>query len=270
MLVAEGRDATDEHFALRQRELLSERLHQSQKMEVIGQLTGGVAHDFNNNLSSIGGLAQLLKAGVPDEAQRMEYIDMILEATSNASNLTRRLLAFSRKESHKNDSPIDMRRLLENVATMLRRTQDKRVTISVDCEIGGAIVLGDESMLQNAFLNMGINAFHAMPDGGKLGFGLGARRLEVTDCDQLQPPVFPGDYFEVSIRDTGCGMSPEVASRIFEPFYTTKEAGKGTGLGMSMVYDTLKELRGSISVESKNGEGTTFRVYLPQAVFPTA
>jgi signal transduction histidine kinase len=123
-------------------------------------------------------------------------------------------------------------------------------------------------MLQNAFLNMGINAFHAMPDGGKLELGLGARRLEATDCDQLKPPVFPGDYFDVSIRDTGCGMSAEVAKRIFEPFFTTKESGKGTGLGMSMVHDTLKELGGSISVDSRLGEGTTFHVYLPRTASP--
>jgi|GEM_PF-5699472 len=269
VLVTEGRDATDEHFALRQKDLLSERLHQSQKLEMIGQLTGGVAHDFNNSLSSIGGLAQLLKEDDLAEPQRRgEYLDMILEATANATALTRRLLAFSRKEVHKLDTPVDMRKLLENVATMLRRTQDKRVTISVDCEIEGAIVLGDESMLQNAFLNMGINAFHAMPDGGKLELGLGARRLEATDCDQLKPPVFPGDYFDVSIRDTGCGMSAEVAKRIFEPFFTTKESGKGTGLGMSMVHDTLKELGGSISVDSRLGEGTTFHVYLPRTASP--
>jgi len=267
-LIAEGRDITDEHEAIRQKDAISERLHQSQKMEVIGQLTGGVAHDFNNSLTTISGLAQILKDGGAEGAQREEFLGMILDATRNASNLTRRLLAFSRKESRTLDTPLDLAAIVSDVATMLRRTQDKRVTISVHSDLDVAIVMGDESMLQNAFLNMGINAFHAMPDGGRLEFALRERHLDSEASAKTSPPIPPGDYFELEVRDTGCGMAPEVASRIFEPFFTTKAPGKGTGLGMSMVLDSLKELGGAISVDSSPGEGTTFKVHLPKAPQP--
>jgi len=268
MLVAEGRDVTEEHETLREKELLSERLHQSQKMEMIGQLTGGIAHDFNNSLASIGGLAQLLMEDHLDEAVKSDYLKMILEATANATSLTQRLLNFSHKASHKSTALIDIAMVVNNVATLLSRTQDKRVTVSVVSEVESAIGRGDESLLQNALLNIGINAYHAMENRGRLSFRLVGRTLDTASGALLALPVEPGEYVEIAITDTGCGMNSEVVEHIFEPFFTTKESGKGTGLGMSMVHDTLKELGGSISVDSRPGEGTTFLLYLPKAKPP--
>jgi PAS domain S-box-containing protein len=262
MLVAEGLDITDELEMLSQKEKLQERLNQSQKMDAGGQLAGGVAHDFNNSLAAITGLTELVKVGnLPPEKQR-EYLDIILGQTKRAGELVKKLLVFSRKGPKANEA-FDAHSLVEDTASLLRRTIDKRIRVTVDNRASRALIVGDRGMIQNVLINMGVNASHAMPRGGELSFILENARLDEKFCAESSFNIRPGEYLGIWVRDTGSGMPPEVLSRIFEPFFTTKEQGKGTGLGLSTAYGTVQEHRGAIAVESEVGVGSVFRIFLP-------
>jgi signal transduction histidine kinase/ActR/RegA family two-component response regulator len=239
-------------------ETMRERLRQAEKMEAIGQLAGGVAHDFNNQLGGIIGFAEML-AEYQQEPLAKRYADGILKAALRASALTRQLLAFSRRGSFQSVTT-DTHAILQEVVELLQRSIDKRIDVKLQLAAAPSTVLADTAQLQNAFLNLGLNARDAMPDGGVLVF---ATRLATIASPQPEEELAPGQYVQISVTDTGCGMSAETKRRLFEPFYTTKEIGKGTGLGLASVYGTVKNHGGAIRVESEVGRGTTFHIYLP-------
>lgn len=255
------RDITELKDAQEKHESMQARLFQSQKMEAIGQLAGGVAHDFNNSLGVILGAAEL--AGIEDiPATTRSYLDMIVTSAQRASSLTRKLLSFSRQGSA-SMAPIDAKDVVQDTVSLLRSSLDRRIAIQVEDETEWALIEGDKGLLQNALMNLGINASHAMPEGGTLAFGLRAVDLEAEYCQASPFELVPGKYLEVSVRDTGCGIAPEHLPRIFEPFFTTKEDGKGTGLGLASVYGAVQDHRGAVSVYSRLGIGTIFRIVLP-------
>ncbi len=241
---------------------LQDQFNQIQKMESIGQLAGGVAHDFNNMLGGIMGAAELLKDTLADSSDSLEYVALILESSQRAASLTGKLLTFARKQrlSH---SPINSLDPLRDAVSFLRSTVDRRIRVHEDLPDGDIPMRGDKSELQNAYLNILINATHAMPEGGNIYVNAGLRDLDENFCDAIAMDIEPGAYLEVTIRDEGSGIPPGDLKRIFEPFFTTKEQGKGTGLGLSSVFGTIQQYGGAIDVESEVGKGSTFHIYLP-------
>ena len=240
---------------------LEDKLRHSQKMDSIGALAGGIAHDFNNMLGGIIGGAELLRSDITTEEGK-DCLDLIFSAAERASDLTKKLLTFSRKTKI-SAVPFDMNESIDAVIKILRRTIDRKIKIKSFLEADESTIYGDISEFQNLLLNMGINASHAMPDGGQLTF-----RTKVVTCDEecceLSPfDVRPGKFIEIKITDTGCGIARENLERIFEPFFTTKEKGKGTGLGLASAYGTIKQHHGAIYVYSKVNKGTAFHIYLP-------
>jgi PAS domain S-box-containing protein len=261
-VVAVVRDITERKAADVKAALLKEQLHQSQKMEAIGQLAGRVAHDFNNALGGIIGATELLRSESLRPEEKNEYIELILTASGRAADLTRKLLTFSHK-ANKANRAIDCNQIIRDTVSLLRHTIDKNIVVSTSNRATKLTVIGDDSLLQNAIMNMGINASHAMPDGGELTFTLENLELNREYCEVSPFDIKPGEYLAISISDTGVGMSADVVSRIFEPFFTTKEAGKGTGLGLAAAYGTVQEHGGAITVYSEPGAGTVFNIYLP-------
>jgi PAS domain S-box-containing protein len=243
---------------------LREQLNQSQKMEAVGQLAGGIAHDFNNALTGIMGAAEMLRDRELAPERRQKFADLILVSAERAGSLTRKLLAFSRKAAM-SSAPVEVAAVVDDTVAILHRTLDRRIRILVENEAASTRVIGDDALLQNAFLNMGINAGHAMPDGGTLTFRLEVDALDEAYCRHAPFALEPGPFLKVSVQDTGCGMPPEVLGRIFEPFFTTRSQGKGTGLGLSAVYGTVLDHHGAIQAYSEQGKGTVFHVYLPLA-----
>ena len=236
-------------------------LHQAQKMEAIGQLTGGVAHDFNNLLAVLSMDLEELEALTPPDDERRELIDEARETGRLAAELTQRLLAFARKQPL-NPKTIEPAALLIGTAELLHRTLGG--AIRIDCSEPGERwrVTVDPVQLENAVINLAINARDAMPDGGILRIA-----THNTELDDV-PGVPPGAYLCVEVADTGTGMPREIAERVFEPFFTTKSHGQGTGMGLSMVYGFVKQSSGHIALESQPGEGTTVRLYFPRTEAP--
>jgi len=254
-------DLTELKEAEAERDRLKERLRHSEKMEAIGQLAGGVAHDFNNQLSAIMGFADILMESEPDPALR-RFAENIAKACERSAELTKQLLAFARKGKYLS-VPVDVNALVEEVVQFLQRSLDKRISLQVDLMPGPAMTLGDPSQLQNALMNLALNARDAMPEGGVLSFSSERREFDEAQCRGLSQDILPGSFLLVSVADTGTGMPPEVLQRVFEPFFSTKELGKGTGLGLASVYGTAKNHRGAISVESDLGQGSRFTLILP-------
>lgn len=231
---------------------LEARLRQAEKMDAIGHLAGGVAHDFNNQLTGIMGYAELLASSVEDP-ELATFAAHIARAARRSADLTRQLLAFARRGNYQAVA-VDVHALLGEVVTLLERSLDKRISIRLDLVAASPVVLGDPSQLQNALLNLAINARDAMPDGGELR--LGTSML--------------GSFVRVVVADTGSGMSEETLNHVFEPFFTTKEPGKGTGMGLASVYGAVEIHKGKITVESALGKGTTFQIDLPLSQQPGA
>ena len=239
---------------------LEEQLHQAQKMEAIGQLAGGIAHDFNNQLSSMLGYSDLLSVKLKDEKLK-KYAKSIVLSAKRAADLTAQLLAFSRKG--KNLSiPVNMRKIISEVVTILERTIDKNVKVSEILKAPCNMTIGDPTQLQNVLLNIVLNACDAMPNGGKLVFETSVEELDKS-YSSTHIDVIPGKYLKISITDNGTGMSPEVQKHIFEPFFTTKDVSKGTGMGLASAYGTIRNHKGSIEVYSEEGHGTRISIYLP-------
>ena len=238
--------------------LLEERLHQSQKMDAVGRLAGGIAHDFNNQLTVVQGYADMLAGGLEDPLLR-SYVDGIRTSSRRAADLTRQLLAFARKGKFVS-APVDLHTVVADLVAILKHSIDKKIEIRQRLEAVPSTVLGDPTQLQNALLNLALNAQDAMPSGGELSFA-----TSVVDVSQKAAglEIEPGKYLLVSVADTGGGMTAETKKHLFEPFFTTKEPGKGTGLGLASVYGTVKSHQGAVSVYSEEGHGTTFRIYLP-------
>lgn len=246
------------------RMILEEQLRQSQKMEAIGRLAGGVAHDFNNMLCGIQGAADLLYGKHKNDPSSERLISIIIEAVERTSSLTRQMLDFSRVGKRESSS-IDIHKLIVSVVSILERSVDKKVTIATELEASGCIIRGDSAQLQSALLNLGINARDAMPRGGIIRISSANIDVEEKYTGYLYPDLATGRYIEISFSDTGVGIPSEIQKRIFDPFFTTKETGKGTGLGLSAVYGTIKDHRGTITVFSEDGYGSVFKIYLPLA-----
>ena len=242
--------------------LMEEHFQQSQKMESIGRLAGGIAHDFNNLLGGIMGFSELMRDLVQDEPELKEYVETVMDTAEKAADLTSKLLTFSRKGINKKVS-VDVNDVIGDVQQLLGRTLDKRVEISLDLHDNVPDIIGDRSLLQNALLNLGVNAGDAMPKGGTLTFATHDVELDEAYCKGHGDQIQPGPFAEISVSDTGTGIDRDTLRQIFEPFFTTKALGKGTGLGLSMVYGTVRDHGGVIDVQSRLEHGTTFRIYLP-------
>ena len=243
------------------RELAEQALRQAQKMEAVGQLTGGVAHDFNNLLTIIIGNLGIAKRGVV-EARAERALTNALEGASRAAQLTQRLLAFSRLQPL-NPIAVDANKLVVSMSDLLTRSLGENIELET---IGGAglwKVEADSSELEAALLNLALNARDAMPDGGKLTIETSNAYLDDDYCRQ-HSEVKPGQYVVIAVSDSGVGMSADTIERAFEPFFTTKETGKGTGLGLSQVYGFIKQSGGHVKIYSETGEGTTIKLYLPR------
>jgi PAS domain S-box-containing protein len=249
------RDVTEQY-------LIEEQLRQSQKMDSIGQLAGGVAHDFNNMLAGIMGAAEILEMDLGKDGANNTHLKIILSATNRAADLTKKLLAFSRRGKIVSTS-VDVHNAITEASDILKRSIDKTVELSVDLQASVPFVIGDPSQLESAFLNLGINARDAMPGGGSLRFATSNVILDDDFCERVPFDVEAGPYLEVCVSDTGKGIRKEMQERIFEPFFTTKEVGKGTGLGLAAVYGTVKDHMGLIHVYSEPGEGSVFKLYFP-------
>ncbi len=241
---------------------LEEQLAQTAKLEAIGLLAGGVAHDFNNLLVIINGYSRMMADKLPPEDPLRKDAEQILAAGERAANLTRQLLAFSRRQNLE-PRVLNINRLTEDVAKMLRRIIGEDIELRCKLGRGLANVRVDPAQLEQVLMNLAVNARDAMPSGGRLTIETG-RVVLTPQVDGQQEPIPPGPYVMLSVSDTGYGIAPDVAERIFEPFFTTKEAGKGTGLGLAMVYGTVKQHGGYIDVVSRPGRGATFRIYLPE------
>lgn len=241
---------------------MEESMLQSRKMEAIGQLAGGVAHDFNNLLAGIQNSAYLLERKLAGHEKAQDYLKIIKDASQRAADLTRKLLTFSRKNA-KVSTQIHVHKALHETVEILRRSVDKSIEIRLDLQAENDVVVGDLSQLQSTFLNLGINASHAMPDGGMLRFGSSERQLLSTECDQRSLAISPGRYLQIEVEDNGEGIPQEIFDRLFEPFFTTKKQGQGTGLGLWSAYGAVEQHGGDIQVASEEGEGTVFTLLLP-------
>ena len=246
-----------------QRVEIEQQLRQSQKMDAIGHLAGGMAHDFNNMLGGILGAADALrlKAG----AAEIPLLDNIRIAAERSGELIRNLLAFARKE-HIALAPVNIGQMVMETVEILKRTLDKKITITHHLSEKMTQVMGDRGQLQSALINLGINAGQAMPEGGTLSFTTRFCLLDKEYCAQSACALQPGSYVQLEIHDTGSGIAPEHIKRIFEPFFTTKSGEQGNGLGLAAVYGTVQQHHGEISVKSDPGEGTLFTVHLPMLV----
>ncbi|MGD0719913.1 MAG: PAS domain S-box protein [Roseiarcus sp.] len=247
---------------LTSRQRMEEELRQSQKMEAIGQLTGGIAHDFNNLLTVLSGNLEMLEAVLETPLQR-ELVREAQDATQDGAKLTAQLLAFGRRQPL-NPELADVGQIMANFSDLLRRTLGEPIELRTIVTGSPHLTVVDAPQLQNALLNLTINARDAMPRGGRLTIEISQTRLD-SDYAQMYPEVRTGPYVLITVTDTGAGMSETVRRRAFEPFFTTKPAGAGTGLGLSMVYGFVKQSGGNIQLYSEPGRGTSVRIFLPAA-----
>jgi PAS domain S-box-containing protein len=247
---------------------VEEQLRKAQRMEAIGQLTGGMAHDFNNLLSVIIGNLDLLQEEVGNQPKAKRLIDAALRASLRGGDLTKHLLAFARRQSLK-ASTFTINNMVSGMADMLRRTIGEHIEIRMALDETVWPVLADASQVESACLNLAINARDAMPDGGMLTIETKNVHLDEVYA-AANPTVAPGEYVMLAVSDTGTGIPPEVLERVFEPFFTTKEMGKGTGLGLSMVYGFARQSNGHVKIYSEVGHGTVVRLYLPRSAEATA
>ncbi|WP_221202365.1 PAS domain-containing protein [Xanthomonas arboricola] len=243
--------------------LAEEKLRQSQKMEAVGQLTGGLAHDFNNLLTAISVGLELLQTRIEQgKYDRLErYVEMAQSSAARATALTQRLLAFSRRQTLA-PTALEVQALVQGMHDIIARTLGPSIALQLRPAADPWKVLVDAPQLENALLNLCINARDAMPDGGELTIAVANRVLDAGAAQQLDLPI--GEYVCLSVRDTGTGMSADVMSKVFEPFFTTKPIGQGTGLGLSMIYGFTRQSGGHVRIDSEVGIGTTMALYLPR------
>ncbi len=246
-----------------ERKAIEEKLIQSQKMESVGQLTGGLAHDFNNLLGVVIGNLQLVERSLKSDDKATKRIAAAIKAADRGAELTRRLLAFSRRQKLETEL-VDANPLIENLSDMLQRTLGE--SIDLECRLGDDIpcVMTDSAQLESALLNLAVNARDAMPDGGVLTIESRIVYLDESYAAR-EADILPGDYVVIAVTDTGVGIPADNIGKVFEPFFTTKEVGKGSGLGLSMVYGFAKQTGGHVRAYSEVGRGTTIRLYLPLA-----
>jgi len=256
------RNITERKKSELEKSKLEDQFRAIYKMEAVGQLASGIAHDFNNIMGAISGYADIIRHRYGEDPKLDKYAQMILSATTRASDLTGKLLTFARK-SKLQMTAFDIHDVLNDVYGLLEYTIDKK--FEVNCELNAAdpVIIGDSTQFQSAIMNLALNSRDAMPDGGELVLRTENVTLDKDFSKSRAYIVAPGYYIAVSVKDTGTGMDKQVLSHIFEPFYTTKDVGKGTGLGLASVYGTLKSHNGYIDVESEPGKGTTFTLYFP-------
>ncbi len=264
-LLSVSLDITDKVAAEQERQELEKALYHAQKMDAIGQLVGGIAHDFNNMLGGIMGAAEMLELHLPEDSKALKFQKMIFDTASRSADLTRKLLAFARTTPTITSTVVDIHDILRETVIILENTIDRRIQLVVDLGAKMCSVVGDPSQLHNAFLNLGINSSQAMPAGGKICFITRNQMLAETTYSAAGLPLAPGEFLEIEVRDTGCGIPPEHLGKIFDPFFTTKEQGKGTGLGLAALYGTIQQHNGTVKVDSEIGSGTSFTILLPLA-----
>ena len=246
-----------------ERKNLERQLGQAQKMEAVGQLAGGVAHDFSNILNVIGGYSELAVKRTDEHSPLRPYLDEIRRAADRATNLVRQLLAFSRGQIVE-PSVLDLDEIVRALEEMLRRLIPENIELVTSLRASPALVKADRGQLEQVIVNLALNARDAMPRGGRLAIETTRIDLDQAYC-RRHVGTSPGPHVMLTMTDTGIGMDVETQARIFEPFFTTKEAGRGTGLGLATVYGIVRRAGGSIWVYSEPGRGTVFRTYLPQA-----
>ncbi len=247
---------------LTERRKLQDQIRQAEKMETIGQLAGGIAHDFNNQLAGIMGFAELLHDMTNDNEEIQKYTEFILNSVKNSAELTSQLLAFARKGKVQSIG-IDIHEIINEVNSILQHSLPKNITIVQKLDAETCKIKGDPTQIQNAVLNLAINARDAMAEGGHITFETAVKELTEEECQKRPYKMEVGRYLQISVSDSGIGMSEEVMKKIFEPFFTTKELGKGTGMGLAAVYGTVKSHKGAIAVKSTIGKGTVFEILLP-------
>lgn len=262
LIFALGKDLTDEKQRIEALRLTEEALRQSQKMEAVGQLTGGLAHDFNNLLMGVTGNIELLQSRVKQErfSELDRYIGSALEGSRRAASLTHRLLAFSRRQTLAPKST-DLDQLVAGMDELIRRTVGPSIDMQVRPSQGLWSTMVDQHQLENSLLNLCINAKDAMPDGGQLLIETANRHLDAVSAARYE--LTAGRYVELIVSDTGTGMTRDVMGRAFDPFYTTKPIGMGTGLGLSMIYGFARQSGGGVSIESQVGRGSKLTIFLP-------
>jgi two-component system cell cycle sensor histidine kinase/response regulator CckA len=228
----------------------------------MGQLAGGVAHDFNNLITIITGYSELLRKALEGNPELQTKAEEIYKAGEQANSLTRQLLAFSRRQMLQTHL-LDLTEILRDMESILRRLLSEDIELTILADTGLGLIRSDRGQIEQVIMNLVINARDAMPQGGKLA--LIASRLELDERRaRTLPGIDPGSYVRLTVQDTGCGMDTATQARIFEPFFTTKEQGKGTGLGLATVYGIVQQAGGHITVESEPGKGSTFQVYFPR------
>ena len=247
-----------------ERERMEQDLRQSQKMEAVGQLTGGIAHDFNNLLTGIVGSLDLMRSRIAKGRTEslLRYLDTAMTSANRAAALTHRLLAFARRQPL-DPKVTDANALIVGMSDLLRRTISEAIDLRIATAVGLWPTLCDPHQLENAILNLAINARDAMPNGGTLTITTGNGHLADTNAG-LRPGELPDEYVCIVVSDTGTGMPPDVIARAFDPFFTTKPLGQGTGLGLSMIYGFTKQSEGHARIESEVGKGTSIKLYLPR------
>jgi signal transduction histidine kinase/CheY-like chemotaxis protein len=262
-----ARDISERKLAEAAKEQLEAELRQTQKMEAVGLLAGGIAHDFNNLLTVISGYTEILLRRLGREGEGSKEIAQISKAAGQAGRLTRQLLAYSRKQVLE-VMPLDLNDVVTRTHVMLSRVIGENIEFSTILGDNLGSICADDGQIEQIVMNLAVNARDAMPEGGRLV--LATTNVTVTDVFPDSGPDEPGDYVVLAVTDTGQGMDAATLERIFEPFYTTKERGLGTGLGLSTVHGIVKQSDGHIDVESEPGRGTTFRLYFPQVAEPPA
>jgi signal transduction histidine kinase/CheY-like chemotaxis protein len=263
--IVNARDITEQKRAEEARQQIEEQLRHAQKMEAVGQLAAGVAHDFNNQLVGIIGNAQLLLAGLAEKLPDRERVALqdIGECGERAAALIRQLLAFSRKRSASTRS-LDLSQAVADAGRMLRSMIGENISLEIVPGEGIWPIKADATEIEQIVMNLVVNARDAMPNGGNVRIGTANVILDEAYA-ALNPEARPGPHVILSVADTGCGMSDETMNRVFEPFFTTKPVGKGTGLGLSTVYGIVGKSNGHIKVDSEVGEGTAFHICFPRA-----
>ena len=244
-----------------ERRELEEQLRQSQKMEAIGRLAGGVAHDFNNLLTVISGYGDMIMRSLPENDPMRGSVEEVMRAASRATSLTNQLLAFSRRQVIQ-PKVLDLNVLVANMDRMLRRVIGEHIELETVLTPGLGSVKADTGQLEQVIMNLAVNARDAMPEGGNLS--IRTANVDIPRSSKLHADVQPGSYVRLTVADTGKGMDTEIMVHLFEPFYTSKSTGKGTGLGLSTVYGIVKQSGGEIVVESEPGRGATFHIYMPR------
>lgn len=238
------------------------RIRQTERMETVGQLAGGIAHDFNNMLGAIMGYAALIAGETADQPALRADVEEILAIAGRAAGLTRELLIFSRKEPSQPQT-ISLNSIVNGVRGLLTASVGSHITLQVDLATDLPAVQADRGRIEQVLVNLAVNARDAMPDGGTLTITTGQTQLDEKAARVLGPQAAPGTYAEITVRDTGTGISPWAMCHIFEPFFTTKELARSSGLGLSTVYGTVTDSAGTITVDSEEGVGTIFHIYLP-------